>query len=137
VRAQAGPGRRGRPGPPGVVLVSRPAAQTRAQKQLELVAHALGWTSAERARQLAALAHAFARGATAAARDAFLDRLAGWTTAALERSPGPVESARLAALAQVSALVREAPTAAEALHKSLGVLQGAIRFESATCFLFD
>src|SRR5436305_553187 len=83
-------------------------AQTRAQNPLDLVAHALGWTSVERARHTATGAQAFARGATAAARGAFLERLAGWTTAALERSPGPIESARLSALAQVAALVREA-----------------------------
>ncbi len=117
--------------------MSRPTALPRAQKQLELVGHALGWTSCELGRQRAALAHAWAKGAPAGAREGFGEKLNAWMTAALERSPEPVETARLTALAQVAALVRESPTATEALHRSLDVLKGAIQFESATCFLFD
>jgi len=117
--------------------VSKAAGLPRAQKQLELVAHALGWTSVELGRQRTALAAAWAKTAPAGAREAFAEKLAGWSTAALEGAPAPVESARLTALAQVAALVRESPTAAEALTRSLDVLQGAIRFESATCFLYD
>jgi diguanylate cyclase (GGDEF)-like protein len=117
--------------------VSRTPALARAQKQLELAGTALGWTSAECARHGAALAAAFAKGASATAREAFAEKLAAWSTTALERRPEAIESPRLAALSAVAALVRESPTAAEALERSLAALQAAIRFESATCFLFD
>ena len=102
-----------------------------ARHQLELVAGALGWTSVELERQRALLAAAWAKSAPLTARATFQARLSAWSLTALEKNPAPIESPRLAALAAVAAIVREAASSEDALARSLQALQGAIKYESA------
>jgi len=116
-------------------IVSHGAAKAR--HLLELVAGSLGWTSVEAERHKAALAAAWAKGAPAGAREAFMERLAAWSATALERRPETIEGPRLLALAEVAAIVRESSSVEDALTRALAALAGGIRYESATCFLFD
>jgi diguanylate cyclase (GGDEF)-like protein len=71
------------------------------------------------------------------AREAFTERLLAWSQAALERRPETIDSPRLTALAAVANIVRETASSTDALTRALTALQGAIKFESATCFLYD
>ena len=106
-----------------------------ALRHLELAARALGWTSVERDRHLKALEAAVCEGDEA--WRAFRDRLLAWSRQALEDGPAAATSARLAALADIVALVRERADPHEALGRALDRLGQAVAFESATFFLID
>jgi diguanylate cyclase (GGDEF)-like protein len=107
------------------------------RRHVELLAHALGWTSAELERARVAFDAAHAANAKADAARAFELRLLAWSRTALERKPEPIESARLAALAELAQVARDTVDTGEALTRALDLLQRAVRFESATFFLYD
>lgn len=106
-----------------------------ALRHLDLAARSLGWTSVERDRNRAALEAALAEGD--AAWQAFSDRLLAWSRQALEEGPAVATTQRLAALAEVVAIVRESPDPADALGRALDRLQQVVAFENATLFLLD
>ena len=115
---------------------ARPGGGTAAAlRHLDLAARALGWTSVERDRHRHALESAFAE--SDAAWGAFTERLLAWSRQALEDGPAAATSQRLAALAEIVALVRERPDPADALGRALDRLQKAVAFENATFFLLD
>ena len=106
-----------------------------ALRHLDLAARALGWTSVERDRHLKTLEAALAEG-DAAWRE-FSDKLLAWSRQALEEGPAAATSQRLAALADIVALVRESADPADALGRALDRLAEAVAFENATFFLLD
>ncbi|MEO6462263.1 MAG: sensor domain-containing diguanylate cyclase [Candidatus Eisenbacteria bacterium] len=106
-----------------------------ALRHLDLAAKSLGWTSVERDRNRRALEAALAEGD--AAWQAFSERLLAWSRQALEEGPAVATTQRLAALAEVVAIVRESPDPADALGRALDRLQQAVAFENATLFLLD
>ena len=106
-----------------------------ALRHLELAARALGWTSVERDRHRQALEAAFKEGD--AAWSSFTEKLLAWSRQALEHGSTASTSQRLAALAEIVALVRERPDPADALGRALDRLQKAVAFENATFFLLD
>ena len=108
-----------------------------ARRHLELVAHALGWTSAELEKGRAQLDAAHAPNAKADAAHQFELRLLAWSRTALEGRPEPVESARLTALAELAEVARDTASTDDALAAALELLQKAVRFESATFFLYE
>ena len=120
-------------------VARRPVARGKgeARRHLELVAHALGWTSAELEKGRAQLEAAHAPSAKADAAHQFEQRLLAWSRTALERKPEPVESARLIALAELAEVARDTASTDEALLTALELLQKAVRFESATFFLYE
>jgi len=122
-----------------LVRKARGKGESRAgtRRHLELLAHALGWTSAELERARLAFDAAHAPGAKADAAHAFEQRLLAWSRLAIERKPEPIESARLGALAELAQVARDTVDTGEALTRALDLLQRAVRFESATFFLYD
>jgi diguanylate cyclase (GGDEF)-like protein len=129
MRATARPARTSRSAP------KKGDAGAAALRHLDLAARSLGWTSVERDRNRTALAAALAEGD--AAWQAFSDRLLAWSRQALEEGPAVATTQRLAALAEVVAIVRESPDPADALGRALDRLQQAVAFENATLFLLD
>jgi len=116
---------------------TRPAGRAEARRHLELLAHTLGWTSAELEKGKALLEAAHATGAKADLAGAFDARLLSWSRTALERRPEPIESARLSALAELAQVARDAASTDLALTRALELLQRTVCFESATFFLYD
>ncbi len=126
-----------RPGTKKKRIAGRADARATARRHLELLAAALGWTSAELERNRALCEAAFASTARADAASAFETRLLAWSMAAIERRPEPVESARLLALAELAQLARDTVHTEAALAKALELLQRAVKFENATFFMYD
>ncbi|MGH7726145.1 MAG: diguanylate cyclase domain-containing protein [Candidatus Eiseniibacteriota bacterium] len=106
-----------------------------ARRHLELLSGALGWTSVEREKNEALLDAAHAEGESA--RAAFREKLLGWSRAALEAHPEPIESARLSLLQGLASAVRTNPSTGELLQHALELVRRAVSYESATFFLYD
>jgi len=123
-------------------IPSRPRAgrgegRAAARRQLDLLAHALGWTSVEYERHRGHCDAAYAPGAKPEAAPQFEARLLAWSRTALERRPEPIESARLSALAELAQVARDSASTDAALQRALELLQRSVRFENATFFLYD
>ena len=124
-----------------VPALKRPAGkgESRASrlKHLELLAHALGWTSSELARAKTQLDAAHAAAAKAELLSQYDAKVLAWSRAALERKPEAIESPRLTALAEVAEVARDVAGTDAALERALELLQRSVRFENATFFLYD
>jgi diguanylate cyclase (GGDEF)-like protein len=117
--------------------LGRGEARAAARRHLDLLSHALGWTSVEYERQRVQCEAAYAPAVKADAQGAFEAKLLAWSKTALERRPEPIESARLASLAELAQLARDTEQTGAALTRALELLQKSVRFENATFFLYD